>query len=301
MNHSENCYLQTCPVGCNAPLESTEYVLPEGALLRCTACGQMISQCTEAHYWESMQEFNDPQGTLPNLKSEARRFRRSKKFLDHIAVLLKQPPSQIRLLDVGCSSGAFLNTAVRLGFDAEGVVPGVMRAARTVPQDGGIIGFVGREWQRKGLPLAVEVAAALRKQRPKLELWVVGPEPREVEHLFRDWQGGYKLLGWRSDDRYLSELDLLLHPAKAEPYGMVVSEAMAARIPVVVSDACGAMAQVTTGRGRVLGLGAPLQEWLEAVEGELMRSEPVPGFIRGWDAVANEYEAIYANLKREKK
>jgi 2-polyprenyl-3-methyl-5-hydroxy-6-metoxy-1,4-benzoquinol methylase len=129
MSHSENRYLQTCPVGCNAPLESTEYVLPEGALLRCTACGQMISQCTEAHYWESMQEFNDPQGTLPNPKSEVRRFRRSKKFLDHIAVLLKQSSSQTRLLDVGCSSGAFLNTAVQLGFDAEGVEPAPKAAA----------------------------------------------------------------------------------------------------------------------------------------------------------------------------
>ncbi len=129
MNNTETRYLNICPVGCNAPLETTGYVLPEGALLRCTACGQLLSQCSEARYWESMQEFDDPQGTLPDARSEARRFRRSRKFLDRIAGLLHKPPSQIRLLDVGCSSGAFLGAAVRLGYAAEGVEPAPQAAA----------------------------------------------------------------------------------------------------------------------------------------------------------------------------
>lgn len=129
MSDPENRYLNTCPLGCNAPLETTGYVLPEGALLRCTACGQLISQCSEARYWESMQEFNDPQGTLPDARSEARRFRRSRKFLDRIAGLLHEPTQLIRLLDVGCSSGAFLGAAVRLGYAAEGVEPAPQAAA----------------------------------------------------------------------------------------------------------------------------------------------------------------------------
>lgn len=129
MNNPESRFLNTCPVGCNAPLEITAYVLPEGALLRCSACGQLISQCTEAHYWQSMQEFDDSQGTLPKAGSEGGRLRRSKKFLDQIAKLLWQPPEKIRLLDVGCSSGAFLHAAVKLGFRAEGVEPAPKAAA----------------------------------------------------------------------------------------------------------------------------------------------------------------------------
>lgn len=129
MNNPESRFLNTCPVGCNAPLETTAYVLPEGALLRCSACGQLISQCTEAHYWQSMQEFDDSQGTLPKAGSEGGRLRRSKKFLDQIAKLLGQPPEKIRLLDVGCSSGAFLHAAVKLGFRAEGVEPAPKAAA----------------------------------------------------------------------------------------------------------------------------------------------------------------------------
>lgn len=129
MRNPESRYLNICPVGCDAPLETTKYILPEGALLRCRACGQLLSQCTTAHYWQSMQEFDDPQGTLPVAGSEQRRFRRSKSFLDQIAKLLGQPPEQIRLLDVGCSSGAFLNAAVKLGFRTEGVEPAPKAAA----------------------------------------------------------------------------------------------------------------------------------------------------------------------------
>lgn len=129
MSNPESRFLNICPVGCNAPLENTVYVLPEGALLRCCECGQLLSQCSEARYWESMREFNDPQGTLPKAGSESGRLRRSKKFLDRIAKLLGQPPCEIRLLDVGCSSGAFLHAAVKLGFRAEGVEPAPKAAA----------------------------------------------------------------------------------------------------------------------------------------------------------------------------
>lgn len=129
MSNPETRFLNTCPVGCDAPLETTRYILSEGALLRCQACGQLLSQCSTEHYWQSMQEFDDPQGTLPVAGSEQRRFRRSKSFLDRIAKLLGKSPEQIYLLDVGCSSGAFLNSAVKLGYRAEGVEPAPKAAA----------------------------------------------------------------------------------------------------------------------------------------------------------------------------
>lgn len=177
------------------------------------------------------------------------------------------------------------------------VVPGVAMIAprpwRRAQESGGVIGFVGKEWLRKGLPQAIEIAAQLRRERPNLELWVVGPEPREVEPLFSGWGGGYRLLGWRSDMGYLAQLDVLIHPARAEPYGMVISEAMAAQVPVVVSDRCGAAAQVGTGAGAVLPLGAPIQEWVHAVRGELRRDAAPPRYARGWREVAHEYERIY--------
>ena len=129
MDSSTLRYLNRCPVGCSSELEVTRYILPEGALLRCSECGQLISQCTSTDYWQSMQEFDDPKGTLPVAGSEQRSFRRGKGFLGRISKLLNEAPSQIRLLDVGCSSGAFLNTAVSLGFPAEGIEPAPKAAA----------------------------------------------------------------------------------------------------------------------------------------------------------------------------
>lgn len=135
MSEAVRPYLVTCPVGCTGTLKTTQYILPEGALLRCAICGQLLSRCTEKRYWQSMEEFDDPQGTLPDPRSVERRFKRSKKFLDRIAGLLGKSPGVIRLLDVGCSSGAFLGAAVKLGYLAEGVEPAA-RAAQTAQAAG---------------------------------------------------------------------------------------------------------------------------------------------------------------------
>ena len=174
-----------------------------------------------------------------------------------------------------------------------GVLPGIVREPHQAPKAGGIIGFVGREWQRKGLSLAIEIVAQLRIDRPQLELWVIGPDEREVQHLFANWQGGYRLLGWCNGSLHFHEIDVLLHPAKAEPYGMVITEAMAARVPVVVSDACGAAPQVDVESGEVVALDAPVQQWVTSVSRQLDRTEAPPEFVRGWDVVAAEYETLY--------
>lgn len=177
-----------------------------------------------------------------------------------------------------------------------GVLPGAQRRERAVPATGGIIGFVGKEWRRKGLQLAADAVAKLRAQRPEAELWVVGPHPDEVRHLFADWNGGHRLLGWRDGTDHLAQFDLLLHPARAEPFGMVITEAMAARVPVVVSDICGAATQVSPDFGRVLTLRDPAETWAAAMQEQLARPAPPPAYTHGWDAVAADYERIYAAL-----
>lgn len=177
-----------------------------------------------------------------------------------------------------------------------GVLPVKVRESRSVAKSGGVVCFVGWEWQRKGLPLAIEIIALLRIQRPDLALWIVGPVPAELAPLFANWQGGYRLLGWREDNDYFSEVDVLLHPAKAEPYGMVISEAMAACVPVVISDVCGAAEHVTPDAGVVLPLAASIETWVNAVEAQLSRENAVPQFDRSWARVAQEYEEVYRTV-----
>ncbi len=174
-----------------------------------------------------------------------------------------------------------------------GVLPGPMRGEHRVPKDGGIIGFVGKEWKRKGLPFALEIVARLRRDRPNLELWVIGPNENEIRHLFSGWEGGYRLLGWRSCSDHFQKIDVLLHPAIAEPYGMVIAEAMAARVPVVISDACGAADEVRVDAGTVLPLSASVETWAGALKHQLKRDTTAPRYEHGWDKVAKEYEHLY--------
>lgn len=175
---------------------------------------------------------------------------------------------------------------------APGAANGLQREPREVPNDSGVIGFVGKEWQRKGLTLAVAAVRQLRRARPNLKFIVIGPNVDDVQHLFVDWQGGYELMGWIDRVPY-SDFDVLLHPAKTEPYGMVISEAMAARVPVVISNKCGAAADLPPGAGAVLPMPATLEMWIGALEQQLSRSRSMPGFVRGWREAAQEYEIIY--------
>jgi UDP-glucose:(heptosyl)LPS alpha-1,3-glucosyltransferase len=161
-----------------------------------------------------------------------------------------------------------------------------------VPRDAGVIGFVGSEWKRKGLAFAITAVRRLRDSRPNLKIVVVGPAVAKVKKLFAHWQGGYELIGWTDSVRH-HDFDVLLHPAKAEPYGMVISEAMAARVPVVVSDVCGAASDVAPDAGSVLPLTATLDAWVEAIEQQLCRTKPVPRFVRAWGDVAQEHEQLY--------
>lgn len=180
-----------------------------------------------------------------------------------------------------------------------GVAAGPVRPARRAPAEGGVIGFVGKEYKRKGLEQAVAIVAELRRRRPKAELWVVGPDPSEVESLFAGWRGGYRLLGWSSDPAVYANMDLLLHPARAEPYGMVIAEAMAAAVPVVISDRCGIAPEVSPRAGSVLSLEASPTAWIVACEQQLARALPPGGFVRGWPQVAAEQLAVYRRLLPE--
>lgn len=122
-----------------------------------------------------------------------------------------------------------------------------------------------------------------------MQLVVIGPDAKAVRHLFNDWQDGYLLKGWQNEVNF-TEFDVLLHPARDEPYGMIISEAMAAKVPVVISDRCGSAMHVTSGAGNVIPVNAPLEDWVNALECQLTRTNPVPQFERSWHRVAQEYE-----------
>jgi len=178
-----------------------------------------------------------------------------------------------------------------------GVISVPVRAMRQAPADGGVIGFVGKEWKRKGLDFAFEVFKLLRQRRPHLRFVIIGPETGMVSGLTERSDDGVQILGWKEAAPYYKDMDLLLHPAKQEPFGMVVIEAMAARVPVVISDVCGAADYVTPAHGEILALNTGVQAWVDACDRQLSRAVGPPGFERGWDQVAKEYLLVYKSAQ----
>ena len=127
---AERCgrYITGCPIGCEAGFEVTDLRLSEGRLLRCRECGQLVSQCSEAQFVETMREFSDPHGTWPPPRNASSHRRGVAKFLARCEAVLGRRREEIRLLDVGCSSGAFLHTAREMGVRGVGVEPSIEAA-----------------------------------------------------------------------------------------------------------------------------------------------------------------------------
>jgi len=111
------------------------------------------------------------------------------------------------------------------------------------------VGTVAQVTPRKGIDILVETARILLRERRDLVFLVAGPPPPGEEEFGRrmraaaeepDLQGRVRFLGSRSDiPDFLASLDLFLFPTRAEPFGIVVIEAMAAGLPVIASKVGG--------------------------------------------------------------
>jgi len=183
------------------------------------------------------------------------------------------------------------------------ITPGVglipQRPNRPIPMDAGVIGFVGKEWKRKGLDIAIAIVTELRRQRPNLTLIVAGPAPDTIRHLFKHLPSAHiQLLGETDSTPLYSQFDLLLHPARQEPYGMVIAEARAAAVPVLVSDACGIASELDD--DAIIKLHAPIADWVQAAEQLLQRTSTTVPVTRSWKHVAHEHLGCYQMLLKPK-
>ena len=176
--------------------------------------------------------------------------------------------------------------------------PGVNKPEQIIEtqKDKKVILFVGKEWKRKGLEKAEKIVKKIRENDSSIELWVVGPDEKEIKHLFKDWNSGLQLLGWQDASKFMSLASLLLHPAISEPYGMAVSEATNYGVPVVISDQCGIASQVGAGSGSVVDIKASIDEWVDTCLAELNRKDIVLGIGKSWQELAQQHIEIYNKL-----
>jgi len=159
-----------------------------------------------------------------------------------------------------------------------------------------IILFIGKEWKRKGLAFSVEIVEKLRLTDKSIQFWVLGPDPDSIRDLFKNWEDGFRLLGWDNPKKYLPDARLLIHPAISEPYGMAISEATSFGVPVVISNNCGIASEISKKSGRVLALDVGIDLWIKACAIELKRNDLAHKVGKSWEELAYDHIKIYDSI-----
>jgi glycosyltransferase involved in cell wall biosynthesis len=170
--------------------------------------------------------------------------------------------------------------------------------------------LVGNDFKRKGLDAALRALAQLPAQ---LHLAVAGDTAQQAHYVQMAEQLGVaqrlQFLGPLSDVTVAYQaVELLIHPTLEDSFGMVVLEAMASGLPVIVSGPaqCGLAAQLTHQVNAWL-LQDPLNptELADAVLQMLQKSELLEQIelagrqfsaLNGWPQAAQAYAKLYARV-----
>lgn len=184
------------------------------------------------------------------------------------------------------------------------------RAALGVPANVPLALFVGNDYAKKGLPALLQALAALPHH--SLHLAVVGnpthiPAFRQQSLALGLQQRVHFLGALQHMAQAYSAADLLVHPTTEDTYAMVVLEAMAHGLPVVVSapDYCGIAADLTHDHNALIvpnprdpaHIAASLQRLqLEPDLAQRLRAAgPVFAAERSWLCRAEQQSRLYAD------
>ena len=161
-----------------------------------------------------------------------------------------------------------------------------------------VIGFMGKEWKRKGLPKVIEIWRELRKEYPLAQLCLAGFPIDEPIGISGDELKHVDILGYvKRKEVFYEKIDILVHPAQREAFGMVVAESLSIGIPVLCSKESGASdllnLEYTLNYQDDIGL------WCNVLKGIL--AQPNDNFLKrskidSWQQVASKYYSNYKDL-----
>ena len=155
--------------------------------------------------------------------------------------------------------------------------------------------FVGKEWKRKGLRRAIDVVDAFRAANSNAALDVFGVDSSDLPKKLSK-KAGIRFKGWSSEISW-GNYDVLIHPAENEPFGMVIAEARAHGVAVLMSDRVGA-ADLAFDNVRIVPFDAPLSEWESALQELLASPERLSEVKWTWnDLVDLHCQTIYPQLE----
>ena len=135
---------------------------------------------------------------------------------------------------------------VMLGADLDLFTPGALPPGGARDDGTFVFLFCGATIRRKGFDLLVEAFGRIAGELPEARLRVVGPRGEAAARGERITVSGP--VGQRELADELRGADCLVLPSRNDSFGMVVPEALACGVPVLVSDMVGAKELVDPGR-----------------------------------------------------
>ncbi len=112
-----------------------------------------------------------------------------------------------------------------------------LRAKLGIGEDDFVALFMGARWLEKGLDRLLAAASLL--DRPDLHLLIVGKgESAAVAHLVPDgWGERVHFTGPQQPEPYFAAADCFVFPTRVEGFGLVMAEAAACGLPLIVTPA----------------------------------------------------------------
>ncbi len=167
----------------------------------------------------------------------------------------------------------------------------VYREKNRIGEDQNFVLQVGSDFNRKGVARTIEAIAALPDAlRQNTLLFIVGqdkPGPFAALAAKLGIKENVHFFAGRSDvAELMAAADLLVHPAKQEAAGIVLLEAVAAGLPVIVTEVCGYAPYITDARCGVV-INEPFSQ--AALNKTLADALGTPSRLREWAANARHY------------
>ena len=181
------------------------------------------------------------------------------------------------------------------GIDAQRFAVGEVRAEvaaeLALPAGARILGHVGRFVWEKNHDQLVPILAALVARDPRWHLVLVGDGPLRVAFETAVAAAGLtahvRCTGVRADvPRLMAAFDVMVLPSRMEGFGLVVVEAQAVGVPVVVSDGVPDGVELVAGLVARRRLTDPPEAWAQAIADAAVRPRDRAGARRALVASA---------------
>ncbi|MBA5204836.1 MULTISPECIES: glycosyltransferase family 4 protein [Pectobacterium] len=173
------------------------------------------------------------------------------------------------------------------------------RQQQRLDENGFVLLQVGSDFKRKGVGRSLAAIASLPQElRQRVTLLVVGQDdPKPFQQQAEQLGIGKQIHFFSGRDDipdFMAAADLLLHPAHQEAAGIVLLEAIAAGLPILVTDACGYAFYIERSQA---GLVIPEPFSQTALNHALLHALSQPETLKKWAEKARHFadtEDIYS-------